>query len=408
MMQVRQGVEKVRPGLYQRSAADPTPQPLKVTEEVQVVLADPQKVASALSLGLGAVQKALPLFVASPPQLMEGFVEIRSGLFDAVAMMISEDAKSHERFVSFRSTWNDTAKILPWMVGGLEQTMQAYREEGDVGSLMEILSETLDEFGNAVTAVLPSDLGHHVTELLAAMEEALGGFGEAMAAQAEGSTSMAIQRLYSGIRSATDNLLPEHIKSATAHVVVAGVLDAVFTDLSATVLEYQQLVSKSKVCWKEFVERERTRPSHCPTNYTWDGEHWCFQDEDFAAVSNDAVAGKATHGAVPALCHEGSDFHEKRGPWCYKDCPSGSEAAGARCKSMCTGAYPVTSPLMCGKSEGTIASAIAGMTAGTLKAGINIAMVIHESGVLGLGATVIPLVEAGKGFAHPKCPMATN
>merc|ERR1712194_382139 len=119
-------------------------------------------------------------------------------------------------------------------------------------------------------------------------------------------------------------------------------------------------------------------------NYHWDGEHWCYRGG--AALLEGAVAGKRPRGAVPSRCEEDGEFHEKRGSWCM-------------------GVYPIDSPLMCGKSRGTVAAAIAEMATRTLKAGLTAASIINDSGVEGLGGTVTVLVEAGKGFAHPKCPM---
>jgi len=218
----------------------------------------------------------------------------------------------------------------------------------------------------------------------------------------EGSTATAIESIYSGIRSAADGLLSEDVRNETAYVAIVGTLDAVFTDLSSTVFEYQQRVLSSKVCWKDFARRERKRPSVCPANFHWDGEHWCYFGG--AALLEGAVAGKRPKGAIPSRCEENGDFPNKRGSWCHKDCPFGSEPAGARCKSSCMGLYPIDSPLMCGKSQGTIGAAIAEMATRTLKAGLSTAFLIGSSGLAGLGGTVKAWVDAGKGFAHPKCP----
>jgi len=407
MVQVKQDVEKVSSELFQRATAGHSSEAqatvTKTVAQVQSFLAEPQNIASALSVGVAAVQKALPLFTASPPQIMEGFMEFGSGLFDAVAMMVTEETRSSDKFAAFREAWDETAQTLPGVVEGFERGVTAYREDGDVVALMEVWSTALDRFGSAVTTYLPGELGQGIAKLLTAVEDALEGFDDAMQAFAEGSTATAIESMYSGIRSASDALLPEDAKNETAYVAIVGALDAVFTNLSSTVMEYQQSLLSSKVCWKDFARRERKRPSVCPANYHWDGEHWCYRGG--AALLEGAVAGKRPRGAVPSRCEEDGEFHEKRGSWCHKDCPSGLEPAGARCKSSCMGVYPIDSPLMCGKSRGTVAAAIAEMATRTLKAGLTAASIINDSGVEGLGGTVTVLVEAGKGFAHPKCPM---
>merc|ERR1712150_82422 len=168
---------------------------------------------------------------------------------------------------------------------------------------------------------------------------------------------------------------------------------------------YQQKLLQSSVCWKDFAPRERRRPSECPANYDWDGEHWCHPAYDGAALLEGAVARKQPQGALPARCAEGGDFPEKRGSWCYKACPFGTEVAGPRCKSSCMGSYPVDSSLMCGRTPGTIAAAIAEMTSRTLKAGLSVASLTESvDAAAAMGGTVSSLVDAGKGFAHPKCP----
>merc|ERR1719261_140643 len=140
-------------------------------------------------------------------------MEFGSGLFDAVAMMVSEETKSSDKFVAFREAWDETARTLPGVVEGFERGVKAYREDGDVVALMEVWSTALDRFGNAVTTYLPGELGQGVAKLLAAVEDVLEAFDDGMQAFAEGSTATAIESIYSGIRSASDGLLPEGAKN---------------------------------------------------------------------------------------------------------------------------------------------------------------------------------------------------
>merc|ERR1712085_166098 len=119
------------------------------------------------SVGVAAVQKALPLFTASPPQIMEGFVEFGSGLFDAVAMMVTEETRTSDKFAAFREAWDETAQTLPGVVEGFERGVTAYREDGDVVALMEVWSTALDRFGSAVTTYLPGELGQGIACILA-------------------------------------------------------------------------------------------------------------------------------------------------------------------------------------------------------------------------------------------------
>jgi len=322
-------------------------------------------------------------------------------------------------------------------------------------------------------------------------------------------------------------------------VAVMGAVDSVFQNLSKTVLQYQQHVLSSKVCWKDSLERETKRPDQCPPNHYWDGDAWCFgmregsgtplqiknrhgiciqarssrrasvsmsgcdrshpnqqwvferstghikklggfcldaadrdtpegrvlmwpcedgnknQEWQFteatgqiknrygicldaAQFSTDGgqlqmytcdesaknqqwdmsedIAGpvlletsfgwKNPSGALPAQCATDGDFAERRGGWCYKACPSGTEVAGSSCRSACVGAYPVDSMLMCGKSPGTIAAAVQEMVVRSLRTGLTVHGIVSSSGPAGgLQGTITSLVDFGSGLAHPYCPL---
>jgi hypothetical protein len=404
-VQVRQDMAKVGAELFQRATSRSSSE-VQAKLQVQSFKQDPQNIGAALATGVYAVSASMTLFTAEPPQIAAGFIKLGSGLFDAVSLVLSDEAQNTTEFRIFENTWTETAQALPALVQGFERSVEAYKEDGDVSSLMLALCAALDTFGSAVSTALPKELAEEVVKYLGALEDALQGFDDAMEAYSEGSTATAVESVYQGIRLAADGLLPTTVQNKTAYVAVVGALDAVFKDLSATVLEYKQRSLQSGVCWRGFVERERTRPSSCPPKYQWDGEHWCYKMDDGDSLLEIAVQRKQPSGAVPALCQKGSDFHEKRGAWCYKDCPVGSEAAGARCKSSCMGAYPISTPLMCGRSPRTVQSAIAEMATRTLKSGLDAHLIIQEAGVAeGLGGTISSLVDAGKGFVHPMCPI---
>jgi hypothetical protein len=407
-VQVKQDRTKVGEELLQRATSRSSSEAQAEAKlQVQSFMQEPQNIGAALAAGVYAVSTSIPLFTAEPPQIEEGFIKLGSGLFEAVSLVLSDEVKNTMEFRTFENTWAETAEALPSLLDGFDKSVEAYKEDGDVSALMLALSAALDKFGSAVSTALPEELGEAVVRFLSALEDALQGFDDGMEAFTEGSTATAVESVYRGIRLAADDLLPSSAKNEDAYVAVVGALDAVFKDLSATVLEYKQRSLQSKVCWRDFIKRERTRPSLCPPKYHWDGEHWCYKLDDDVSLLEIAVQRKQPKGAVPARCQKGSDFHEKRGAWCYKDCPVGSEAAGVRCKSSCIGAYPISSPLMCGRSPKTIQSAIAEMVTRTLKSGLDL-IINGAGGAKALGGTISSLVNAGKGFAHPKCPILSN
>jgi len=116
-------------------------------------------------------------------------------------------------------------------------------------------------------------------------------------------------------------------------------------------------------------------------------------------------------GAMPARCDEASSFFEKRGAWCYEQCPEGYIASGSRCKALCSAAYPGDSDLMCGRQPGAVEAAIAKMVAETVRQVITISGLVaamNSSGIFvagGLTGTMQALIDMGKPFVHPICPV---
>jgi len=120
------------------------------------------------------------------------------------------------------------------------------------------------------------------------------------------------------------------------------------------------------------------------------------------ALLDQAIAKKRPQGALPAVCK--GDM-EKRGSWCYKACPSGYVASGSRCKAECGSVYPIEDATLCGKQNGDIASAIQQMIIVTAVQLARINMAINIGGVEAFTGTATALIEAGKPFAHPTCPV---
>lgn len=427
LLQAHQELDKVRADLRQRAEATEestasAQQRLaalsaKAASHMRKYREVPDNTAVALSAGILAVTTAMPYFTSDPPQFDEGFAIFGAGLMSAISSMVPEDTRSSPEFAAFTLAWNRAVESLPLLVPGISMGLEDYRREGDIAALMRVWDLEIRELGTLVTQYLPQEIAMEVTRYLGALQDVLDGFDEAMDAYEAGNTSSAVESIYTAMRVATDELVSEELRNHQTYAAVMASMDTVFTDFSKTVLEYQQQLLSSSVCWKVFSDRERQRPSQCPSNHFWDGEHWCFyagpstgsssQDSgNDASLLETSVNRKRPAGAIPARCDLSSEFKEKRGSWCYRDCPTGMQAAGARCKSSCGGNWPIDSPLMCGRSPGTVALALQEMAVRTLHTGMNAQALFSKQNsnlTHSMSGTIQLLIEMGKGFAHPNC-----
>lgn len=416
MLEVQQTVGKVSAGLHRRAASDVAKTVANLSQasvarrasaHMRNFLASPRNTGKALAAGLKAVDSTLPMFTADPPQVERGFQHLASELLDAVELMLPEDIQEIEEYDTFRGAWQQIVVALPALAED-EAWIAAFREQGDVEALVKLWTRTFNELGVAVTSVLPHEVGAEVAKYLGALEDALDGLDDSLEAFLAGDVQSAMEPVYEGLKLAIDTLMPGQSPHNATYAEVSEALDEAFQGLSETVLRYRQSLLSSSVCWKQFLKRDRKRPSKCPRGYGWDGEHWCHSDKlDEEQLERAARKKKRPQGSVPARCHSHDDFGEKRGTWCYKTCPYGMVTAGARCKSSCEGEYYVNSPLMCGRSPGTIGAAIVDMTASTLKAGISVASIVGSSGV-SLPGTIMALVKMAKTFAYPKCTVLSH
>merc|ERR1719469_378443 len=291
---------------------------------------DPKNVGPALSAGVLAVNNALAYFTAVPPQETEGFTVFGDGLLATVLAMVPQDTQKLQDFATFMDAWQTAITTLPSVVDGISSGLANYRQDGNVASMMRVFLLAITELATLVTQYLPEDIALEVANYLGALEDVLDGFDDAMEAFEEGDTVAAAQTIFSALRVATDELVPMRLQTDVTYAAVMRTLDGVMQNLSTTVLEYQQKLLTSSVCWKVFERRQRVRPSECPKKHFFDGEHWCFQEhEDFenAALLEISMGKKRPNGAIPSRCDQRSDFGERRGAWCYGKCPSGKEKA---------------------------------------------------------------------------------
>lgn len=139
-----------------------------------------------------------------------------------------------------------------------------------------------------------------------------------------------------------------------------------------------------------------------------ESQQWAVSSNDEQESSPallDASAGRKKKAIfVMASCDETGAFTDQVGPWCYKGCPVGSEAAGGRCRTTCQGEYPASAPLMCGKSYKSLAAAFQVIAAGTFTMGKTTKAMKSSLGLAGgLSQTIDAMIELGIGAAHPKC-----
>lgn len=405
LVQVHQ--EQVVGHLLHRSAASNSVDGMEIANHIRSFLAVPANVGASLASGVMAVRSALPFFTAEPPQLARGLTMLGTKVFDAVAMIIPNATKQTQDFIDVESAWDDTLQSLPSAAEDLVGAIRLFKEEADISALVRVCNTVIKELGALLTRTLSEPVSAEVAKFVAALEDAVEGFDEAMSAFVAGNTTTAVEAVYAGIRSAAAALLPEDVQGEETFTAVVGALDSVFNDLSSTVLMYQQNLLQSSVCWRGFVTRERRRPTQCPRNTRFDGKNWCSATTP--SLLDASTARKRRQSGAAPVCSEDDDFSEQKGSWCYKTCPVGTEPVGARCKSACQGVYPVNSRLMCGKSPGTVRAALLEMTTKSVRTLFSVGQLIQELGfAAALSSTVNSLVNLGAGFAHPSCPMLAS
>merc|ERR1740121_2049576 len=316
-------------------------------------------------------------------------------------MIIPEDTKRDPVFDEVEERWKEIMQTLPTM-DDLVEGVRKFKEDGDIAALVGVCVTVIKDLGGLVTKMLPEEVSAEVAKYIAALDDAVEGFDEAMTAFAAGNTSASVEAVYGAIRSAASALLPEDLQQDEAFRAVTSALDSVFSQLSSSVLQYQQQLLNSSVCWKQLVRRERARPDQCPDDTTFNGWYWCSAAAAPSLLETSVQWKKMRSGSAPS-CDEDGDYPTQQGSWCYKDCSAGLDAFHTRCRSVCEGEYPVDSLLLCGETPRTVSLAVMDMTSSAIRSFINIGNLI--AGSADLSATATSLADAGAGFAHPMCPL---
>jgi len=369
---------------------------------MRAFMAQPGNVAAAIAKGVMGLRATLPFFTAEQPQLAQGLTVLGAELFDALAMMVSEEARNSEELLEVQEAWGEFLLNLPSTAEDLAEGVQEFNEDGDIAAFVRVCNTVIKELGRLATRLMPEPVSAEVAKFMSALEDAVEGFDEAMVAFTSGNATGAIQVIYAGIRSAASSLLPDDLQQDETFSAVAGALDSVFGDLSGTVLRFQQQLLQSKVCWKRTISRGHRRPHVCPSGTTFDGKHWCSPAQSLLEAS---VARKGSKPGSAPTCAEDGEFPTQKGSRCYKACPHGTAPFHTRCRSSCMGDYPVDSPLICGKSPGTIGTALMDMGRRAVSGILTVVGLVNGSGFPNLTSLAGSLVEAGQAFAHPECPL---
>lgn len=236
----------------------------------------PEQVAQSLLAGVEAIQAASQLFVQSPPNVTGGISTLGVRLLLAVEGLVPESTKTSAGYSTFRTAWTDTFAQLPATTASIREDIAAFSQTGDAQRLVRAVETALAEVTTVVTTLLPEQTAEQLATYIGAVSDVFDGFGAGVVAFAAGDTPGAVESIYAGLRDATNDLVPASLQADATYQAVIGVLDGTLGSFSRHVVQYQQQVANSNVCWRGSVRRGRERPSVCSAEYAWDGVQWCL------------------------------------------------------------------------------------------------------------------------------------
>jgi len=360
-----------------------------------------------------AIREGMKFFTSEPPEIGQGIDVLGYGIFDALTDLLPTDLLLSDDFHHFKTEWDFTMNLLPDSLDTIFVDFRQYQEDGDIASLVHVCSTVVSEICHLYTRRLPEAQGQQIARYFAGVIDILDGTALAVEQYTEGNITGAVQEIYMGIRRASMEVLQIQTLDSEPFLVVSGILDVVVGDLSTYLIKYKQHRMQSSVCWKVFRPRARVRPTHCPTDWAWDGARSCtwlargFQAKGAALLDTTLGRKRGRHrdGAVAATCDDASPYNQRAKSWCYAACPEGLEAFGGRCWSACIGQYPIHSPYICGKTEGSISDALIEMSSRIARAATSVGHLMSTYDLpRGLLHTITTLVEVGESFYNPPCP----
>jgi len=120
------------------------------------------------------------------------------------------------------------------------------------------------------------------------------------------------------------------------------------------------------------------------------------------------------YGSYEAVCDTSSKWNEKHGGWCATRCPDGFYAkSSSECGQICGGKFPADGWGVCGVNPGEPNKALFEMAKTVLWGALKAAPLILNMTASGFAVskfveTIKTLIEMGKPFARPMCPMPTG
>jgi len=394
---------------------------------------EPLDLGKAVGSGLVAILEAVKHFTATPPKIGEGIAALGKNLL-AVVDPLREKFNNTATFEDFEREWNKFFDDVPQLVDGVEQKIEKFTGDGRPDGLVLAIGDILTTLSDGVMKFVPHETALEIVRYVDAVGDILNAVGSSWIGFESGKEVQAIEDLYSGIRAAVEQMIPEAIRNDETYKTIVGALDAAVGDLSQTVLSYQKHMVEGAVCWKVQGARLRKRPHICPEGHLWNGEQLCIPkpsaSPDPALISLeastarkapgasglDAAAGQKKEvpdGALLAQCEPGSPFSELVGHWCYASCPAGMGPVGnLQCRTSCHGEFPADDgAMMCGHSREAVADAIMNMVVQVSSSAVETGLLIQNMADHGvdtdsLGQTISAFAEMGKPFAYKNCPVA--
>lgn len=255
-------------GLYSATAGS------EIAAYIRGQLADLLNAANAIKTGFQAVRIAVPMF--SNGNIIDGLGTLTSGVMDAVMLLLPSNLTESEAFLNFQQILGNVQDMRPDLVATVTGGINAYKEGGDISVLLQACRSVFEQFGPLLMQFLPSGATVELARYFGAVEDALEAVEDGLEALAEGNTSEAILQVYSGLKTALTELVPDQWHSSEEFAKAVDILDISVGSLTGVVLQVQQQLLQSSACWKGYLDRERSRPTQCPANHWFDGLHWCF------------------------------------------------------------------------------------------------------------------------------------
>lgn len=354
-------------------------------EHMRRLYSSPTQVAEALRRGIAAFQRALSTLTATVLDINATFAVFGTDLLRSIETLLPEDLRASQIFRNFTADWMDTLLWLP-DARGYRAEVEDLVKDADVSKLVRVLTRTLNELSELATSEL-GEAGFEVAKYLMSLGDVLEGTGEGFGFVEGGEQVEGIKAVFAGLQLAVDSLIPQDLQTSTTYQEVADQTEKELGGMVDMFLSFARRLVASSVCWKRSVSRARTGPKDCDEGHHLVFNMWCMPDGKVGMLRR-------------ARCTFENDLH---GSWCYGPCAPGYAPFNQHCKQICLGKYYVSSPLICGSTEGSIALSITNMVAKTVLTAAtqqDLAIVVAGAGFV-VASSMTSVLQAFADFAKP-------